>query len=493
MHSLTQATPFPRRDRLPAHSGRYGLWLAGAVLLLTLSTISSQNITPAEFAYAGVLLSISIQAYLSWRQAGNTRIPAWPLACAVHFVFYGLPLFGSVRVSPSLFDRGNDLPESAIATAMLVGIAGLLSMGIGRMAAMKFAMRKTFRPSFLEMGTHTPVRIQALLVLGTAANLFGMPFYGTVLWNISVITFSTLPLAAFVWLILLGGGVRRLAQLDFLLAIAFLATRLISGARFNASLGTIVVPLLLMGLAAVRARRQLPWRTIGLLACIIVFLQPGKGTIRQEMNRGELGGGMTDAMFRWVEVSASGWADVLSGRTALDEQLSVTTSRSSLLTMTGLILEKTPETVPYQLGADYPLLLQNLIPRIFWPEKPSVNIANQFFQVEYGLTNKENLSSVSIACGFEAEGYMNFGWLGILAVGLLVGFAFGIYEVTFFSAGSSLAATAVGLALLPGFLTIEAQLVQYLGGILQIAFAAGIVFHQVRRNARPMVVQERPQ
>jgi hypothetical protein len=189
---------------------------------------------------------------------------------------------------------------------------------------------------------------------------------------------------------------------------------------------------------------------------------------------------MTDAVVRWVEVSISGWADVLEGRAPLDEQLSATSLRSSLLTMTGLILEKTPETVPYQLGTSYPLLIKNLIPRVLWPEKPSVNLANEFFQVEYGLTERGNLMSVSIACGFEAEGYMNFGWVGVLAVGLVVGFALGIYELAFFSVGSSLTAIAVGLALLPGFLTIESQLVQYLGGILQFAFAAAIVFHQAK-------------
>ena len=73
---------------------------------------------------------------------------------------------------------------------------------------------------------------------------------------------------------------------------------------------------------------------------------------------------------------------------------------------------------------------------------------------------------------------MNFGWVGVLAVGLLVGFALGIYELAFFSSGSRLTAIAVGLAMLPGFLTIESQLVQYLGGVLQLAFAAGIVFYQ---------------
>ena len=168
--------------------------------------------------------------------------------CGSHFVFYGLAVFGPERRSPSTFDYGRNLSDSAIDTAMLVGLVGLLSIWIGRMAAVHFAMRKTFQLPFLEMGTHTPVRIQALLLLGTAANLFGVPFFGTVVWNISVVAFSTLPLAAFLWL-LLARRVRRLTKLDFLLGIAFLVTRLISGPRFHASLGTVVVPLFLTGLA----------------------------------------------------------------------------------------------------------------------------------------------------------------------------------------------------------------------------------------------------
>jgi hypothetical protein len=198
------------------------------------------------------------------------------------------------------------------------------------------------------------------------------------------------------------------------------------------------------------------------------------------MSRGKVGTGMMDAVVRWFDVSVSEWEDVFAGDAPLDKQLSIASSRSSLLTMTGVILEKTPEIVPYQFGTSYPLLIKNLIPRVLWPEKPSANVANRFFQVEYGLTEKNNLDSVSMACGFEAEGYMNFGWVGILAVGLTVGSVLGIYELAFFSVRSSLTTIAVGLAMLPGFLTIESQLVQYLGGILQLVFAAAIVFHQAK-------------
>ena len=477
MHFLAEAAPFPRKGQTSVR--RYLLWLAGAVLLVTLSRISDQNITSAEFVYAGVLLAMSIQAYISWSQARNIRIPVWALVCAAHFVFYGVAIFGALRNSPSAFDHGRELSDSVLSTAMLVGILGLLSMGAGRMAVMHLAGHKDFRLSLLAKSTPTPARIQVLLMIGTVVNVFGVPFFGTVVWNISVIAFRALPLAAFLWLVLVRRS-RKLSQLDFLLAIAFLSTRMISGATFNASLGTIVVPLLLIGVADVSLRRKLPWPMITVVACLILFLQPGKGTIRHEMSRGKVGTGIMDPVVRWFDVSVSEWEDVFAGQASLDKQLSTTSSRSSLLTMTGVILEKTPEIVPYQLGTIYPLLIKNLIPRVLWPEKPSANFANRFFQVEYGLTEKSNLDSVSMACGFEAEGYMNFGWVGILGVGLIVGSVLGIYELAFFSVGSSLTTIAVGLALLPGFLTIESQLVQYLGGILQLVFAAAIVFHQAK-------------
>jgi len=354
---------------------------------------------------------------------------------------------------------------------------------------MRLGAGRSFRFSLLEMDTSTPVRIRALLLLGTAANIFGVPLYGTTLWNISVIAFETLPLTAFLWLAL-AKHTRGLARHDLLLALVFIGTRLLSAAKFNASLGGIVAPLLLIWVVDLYLSRKLRWQMVSLIVCLVLFLQPGKEEMRQELRSGNVGSGITDALLRWGDLSVSSWADVFSGRGTLANQLNVTASRVSLLTMTGLIVEKTPERVPYQYGSQYPLLVTNLVPRVLWPDKPSVSVANQFFQVEYGLTRRDNLKSVSIACGFEAEGYMNFGWMGIVAVGVLVGFALGIYELVFFCGSANLTGVAIGLSMLPTFLTIESQLVQYLGGILQIIFAAAIVFHRYKASSEDSFVAQ---
>src|ERR1700730_3436967 len=127
MHSLTQATPLPRRLHVPVRSKGHLFWLGGAVLLVTLWTFRNQSITLPEFVCACVLLAISIQGYLSWSQARTTRIPVWALVCAAHFVFYGLAIFGALRKSPSAFDQGSDLRDSILTPAVVLAIGGLCS------------------------------------------------------------------------------------------------------------------------------------------------------------------------------------------------------------------------------------------------------------------------------------------------------------------------------------------------------------------------------
>jgi len=71
-----------------------------------------------------------------------------------------------------------------------------------------------------------------------------------------------------------------------------------------------------------------------------------------------------------------------------------------------------------------------------------------------------------------------------------VGFALGIYELVFFCGSANLTGVAIGLSMLPTFLTIESQLVQYLGGILQIIFAAAIVFHRYKASSEDSFVAQ---
>ena len=138
--------------------------------------------------------------------------------------------------------------------------------------------------------------------------------------------------------------------------------------------------------------------------------------------------------------------------------------------------------MPFQQGETYGFVAVTLVPRFLWPDKPSVNDANRFYQVGCCSTAENDLANVSIAVGSLAEGYINFGWPGVMGVMLFIGIILGIYQRTFVAAQSSTLFLALGLTLIPGFLAVESQLGQYLGGLIQQMALATAVFLPVAQR-----------
>src|SRR5204863_2608490 len=130
----------------------------------------------------------------------------------------------------------------------------------------------------------------------------------------------------------------------------------------------------------------------------------------------------------------------------------------------------------------YRFVAVTLIPRFLWPDKPTVNDANRFYQVAYGLTTEGNLDAVSIAVGSLAEGFINFGWTGVVGVMLLIGIILGAYQRTLVGAESSTLFLAIGLTLVPGLISVESQLGQYVGGMIQQMVLTVILFLPVARR-----------
>ncbi len=151
-------------------------------------------------------------------------------------------------------------------------------------------------------------------------------------------------------------------------------------------------------------------------------------------------------------------------------------ARVSLLNQTANVVEMTPSVVPYQYGHLYSYLGVTLIPRFVWPEKPSMNEANQFYQVAYGLTSEDNLASVSIGVGFLTEAYISFSWPGVIGIMFLLGVFFDFYQNLFFDRSSGILLGGIGVILLPLMLGIEAQMAVYLGGVIQQVLLMFVVF-----------------
>jgi len=88
------------------------------------------------------------------------------------------------------------------------------------------------------------------------------------------------------------------------------------------------------------------------------------------------------------------------------------------LSAISLVIEKTPNTVPFWNGQSYVNILYKFIPRIIWNEKPKEDMGQQFGH-KYSILADENLTT-SMNTPIIAEAYMNFGFFFIFIVVILM-------------------------------------------------------------------------
>src|SRR5258707_985062 len=137
----------------------------------------------------------------------------------------------------------------------------------------------------------------------------------------------------------------------------------------------------------------------------MLFFQVGKEDFRktywqagsQDIAEGAAPGGRFERASFWVARSFEKWGETFADPNVetLRDAITPSVSRIALLNQTANVVDMTPSVVPYQYGALYSYLGVTLIPRFLWPNKPSVNEANQFYQVAYGLTAEDDLDRKS--------------------------------------------------------------------------------------------------
>jgi len=95
--------------------------------------------------------------------------------------------------------------------------------------------------------------------------------------------------------------------------------------------------------------------------------------------------------------------------------------RTSLFQMVCLVVTNSPDRVPFVTGATYADIPVQLIPRFFWPNKPSGQWSTNYLSIYYGLQSEEGTYTTTIAFGQVAEAYANFGFFTVVLVGFATG------------------------------------------------------------------------
>jgi hypothetical protein len=224
------------------------------------------------------------------------------------------------------------------------------------------------------------------------------------------------------------GGARFYFLLILFLILSTLPTGLMIGALSNALLA-------LIGFALGRGR--LPWFGLACLLAAALFLQAGKTAIRAKYWRPDSGGYVTvihypEFFSDWITLSSK---QLFAGRETVpgfedntDENNFVPQSiveRSSLMHLFLRIQRMTPGQVPHLVGATYAIIPELLIPRIFDEQKERAHLGTYMLAIHYGLQRPEDTAGTTIGFGLINEALANFGYVGCLGLGAVLGLFFG--------------------------------------------------------------------
>jgi hypothetical protein len=456
-------------------------WLPPILLSGFLWWISPNAISTRQGLLATVLLLFPWYAYCRWQRNGATRIPLFALISLAYWLAFAMPLF--LADPPADPRTGIRFGEAAVYGVMEMAVLGVAALGIG--------MKVPFRPidpAMMPDVAESPGAWRYLYcVMGIGAILSIDEDWSYLLGSgghqLLLALATNVPIAICAML-----ATKRIddtaTRLDRYALGAFVVARILIGIA-SGWLSPVVFMAVILALIYTSKHRRLPLKTILLIIPVVLFLQVGKHAFREVYWTGGQTGGVFEKAEFWLAASFKDWDTVFrhNDRQATHALFAETVNRVALLSESANVLVKTPRQVPFQYGKTYSYLAATLIPRAVWPDKPSVNDANRFYQVAYGLTNREDLEDVSISVGFLTESFINFGWWGVVPVMFAAGLLLGLFERTLLTADSGLLFWGIGLALLSTLLTVESQAAQYVGGLLQqIAVVFVVVLPVIRRR-----------
>jgi hypothetical protein len=436
------------------------------VVTAALWATSSNDVSLPQIVAAFILCWIPWAAYRRWSKGMREGIPLLFLVGAVYWLAYAVPLFW-LRHEINLVTGGHQLSEDAITRALYLAVFGVAALGVGFNIAGRWQFMESFRPDI----HRSPARwnyLRFVLLAGTFLRI-AVPIYslGGGVRQFLVIIEMVVPSVTFVVLLryyLRGSAI----AIDKILLIGYASLALVAGISSGWMGGFVGLVIMATGVY-VFEKRKLPLVAILVAIPIVLFLQAGKEKFRQQYWREGASEGYVERLTFWMDSSLSEWERALSSsdQDSARNLANQTIGRISLLQQTANVMEATPERVPYQYGRLYSYMLVTFIPRFFWPDKPSANDANRWYQVTYRLTEPRALRAVSMATGYLTESYISFGWFGPPVVILFIGIFLGLFDKVFLRPSSGLLLNSIGVVLLPQLLQAESQLVVYIAGFGQ--------------------------
>ena len=170
--------------------------------------------------------------------------------------------------------------------------------------------------------------------------------------------------------------------------------------------------------------RRIPWAGIAVATAAFFVLHTGKAQMREEYWYPDLRPvGVLEFPRFFGEWFGHGFRELAKPDELKDSQSIY--ERVSLMHLLLLAQRMSPDVIPFLRGESYVTVLRILVPRVLDPDKPSAHDSTRLLSLHYGLQTEEEQEGTQIGWGYLNEGFANFGFVGVLLVGVFIGLLLG--------------------------------------------------------------------
>jgi hypothetical protein len=423
-----------------------------------------------SIGFAAVLLAAAAPA-LFWIRSGMAGVPILPAVAALYVIYYGL---SSVR------DVGAEegyTPDQVLNACLTVAVFLVAATLVNAWICTGPSVRRSQNTRLLQFSDRMVVK---LIVAGLGVGLvygFGdlsglLDWLGSFHGVAHSVAGSATALASF----LLGHATARKnidAKLWVILCGAFAVLLLLSlSALF---LNEVTIFMLAAVAGYVVTARRIPWRLLAVAFLIVSVFQAGKkemryrhwefhGSIASRMSLTKVPG----LVVEWFEVGTDALIEGTNESSVVD--------RASLLSQLIRVEQWTPRIVPYLNGETYTYLPYVVVPRFVMPDKPTSQVVMNMLDVRYGFLTAGETRYVAVGINLVPEGIANFGYLGVILIGIVFGALTGFFSRLSIGKSPISLQMLLSIVTLVTLLNLEADLSSLLTTLFQSLISVTIFF-----------------